>query len=148
MQISEEKLAKLKARGEKAAADWFKDNEDKIEFKIKQQLDSAVVDIVAKLLGFNNQWGRWEIDHCNGRNGNSAAGDFIQRNAKEGVDKWLSQIVFDLPTMPAGMLKSLRAEYKNTLEDELRNLLVQKAREDAQKMFENIIKDSTGDSGD
>jgi len=112
--------------------------------KIEDILDSHTEEAVAKLLGFDNKWGDWEVDHCNGRQGESAAGDWLRKTAKEEVDKWLAKQAGALPDLSPAQKKALREDYRNTLAYHVKERLQVLAREHAVEAGGKIWKEIVG----
>lgn len=135
-------IKNAEAKANQAAQDWLKSNEPDIERRVWALLNNHVQKIVVKLLGFDHHWGEdWELDHCNGRAGESAAGDWLRERAGEAVYAWLDQQAQALPNLPASAVKSLREEYARVFEREVRRLLSQKAVASAQAEVERICTD-------
>lgn len=112
--------------------------------KIEDILDSHTEEAVAKLLGFDNKWGDWEVDHTNGRQGESAAGDWLRKTAKEEVDKWLATQAGELPDLSAAQKKALRAGYQNELEYHVKERLKARAKDHAEDVAEKLWKEIVG----
>jgi len=147
--ISEQsRIEEIKQWAEEAREEWLKEHSDKEKVKhvVFDRLDTDLVSIVAKLLGFDDHWGRWEVDHCNGRGGQSAAGDFIKQMAGEAVTEWLLKQAKKLPKLPPTTIKALRKDYRTTYERELREKLHRLAGQQAGEDAERIFKEITGQS--
>lgn len=56
-------------------------NLSSLEERTKKLIDDSFETIIAKSLGFDNHWSKWEIDHCNNRR--SLFTDHISSIAKE-----------------------------------------------------------------
>jgi hypothetical protein len=122
----------------KAAEEWVKSKED-IAGEIKSLLDSKLEEVTMKLLGFNNRYGEWEIDHCNGRFGDSAAGDWLRDKAGDAVNAWLTKQAGNLPELPKTAIKSLRENYLSVLENQLRVKLTEKAKADSDAILKSAL---------
>lgn len=125
-----------------AIQQWEIDNSPSIiESKVRHVLDKNLQEITLKLLGFSNNWGRWELDHCNGRSGESAVGDYLRQIQKEAIDKWLSTI--EIPPLTQKMRKELgthaRNEYFRALEHHITDMAVDQATEDAKKILDSVL---------
>jgi hypothetical protein len=125
---------------DKAAADWLGKRKG-IADEITKLLDGRVQEIIGKLLGFDAHWGVWEVDHCNGRSGSSAAGDWLRDAAQGAVSGWLTEQAGKLPTLPKAAITSLRGDYLEAFQNELRDRLISKAKEDALAAFQQVIDD-------
>lgn len=110
------------ARDEWAAQ--FKTPED-VRAYVFGILDRRAETIVAKMLGFDNHFNGWEVDHCNGRAGESAAGNYLRRRVGNAVGEWLDKVGADIPPPPkacsAALRKAYADEYAGTAEREIRS---------------------------
>ena len=113
---------------------------EQIESRVRHLLDNKSDEIVAKMLGFNDSWGRWELDHCNGRSGNSAAGDYMRKCHQEAIEKWITKMA--LPVLPEDLnqklKQSLQAQFNRSLEEALRNKVIAYAQEEATRVFKEL----------
>ena len=115
-----------------------KNSEEALTQRVHNLLDDNAETIVLKLLGFDNRWNKWELDHCNGRSGESAAGDYLKQVQQEAIQDWLKKV--KLPelnkTLSSVMKKELEADYKRYLSQ----YLYEYAREEADKAAKEIIQ--------
>ena len=123
----------------KSIDQWKEKNSEKaLTQRVHKLLDDNAETIVLKLLGFDNRWNNWELDHCNGRSGESAAGDYLKQVQQEAIQDWLKKV--KLPelnkTLTSVMLKKLEADYKNYL----RQYLYEYARKEADKTAKELIQ--------
>lgn len=108
-------------------------------------LDKSKDDILRALLGFEkDSWGRqeWKVDHCNGRAGESAVGDYLRRHQQAVIDQWLAQV--DMPKMTTSMKKSMEKEALNVFKREFMRIMEAKvakyAEEQASTFFNSIVE--------
>lgn len=131
---------------QEALAEWATENSpEKLKAKCLRTLDNSREDILRALLGFEkDSWGRneWRVDHCNGRAGESAAGDYIRRHQQAAIEQWLHSVT--LPAIDAGMKKSMQQEAKDVFMRLFRKNLEAKvatyAHEQADIYFNEFIK--------
>lgn len=129
-----------------AVARWKEDNSaTTLAYKVRKQLDEKQETIICQLLGFKESWGKWEVDHCNGRSGNSAAGDYLREVRKEAIKEWFESV--QLPNMPASTVKSLKSEYLRTLEYAVKESLSRIARQKADAIANEMIEQCLNDEG-
>lgn len=64
---------------------------DSLATEISAMLTKERREIVLKLLGFDNSWGRLEVDHCNGRDKDSIIGRYLRDQAKPIVTAWMEK---------------------------------------------------------
>ena len=119
-----------------AVDDWRKENSTaNLKARVKTLLDNNSQEIILKLLGFNNHRGRWELDHCNNRSGDSAAGDFIRKTQSEAVNEWLTTVC--LPELDTATKAKFKKEantlYRECILRGLRKTVEQRAQEDLNK---------------
>jgi hypothetical protein len=133
------------AEADKAAQKWLNDRKDNIGEAVSRMLDERLQEIVAKLLGFDNNWDRWEVDHCNGRHGESAAGDWLREKSGDAVREWLTKQAGELPQLPEKAVTHLRKCYLETLEDTLTGAVRNKAEEDVAEAFDDHLKAIVGE---
>lgn len=125
-----------------AVAEWKAANtEEKIKETVINLLEKESKQIVLKLLGFSESWGKWEVDHCNGRGGQSAAGDFLTRVQQGAIQEWLKTVA--MPTMnratKAGMQKSAQSEYTYNLKRLVREYAAAQAATDAKEVIKQLV---------
>lgn len=126
-----------------AVAEWKSENtEEVLKKRVHDMLDKSSQEIIMKLLGFNDSWGRWKLDHCNGRSGNSPAGDYIKSSQQTAVAEWLKTVA--MPEISEALKKSLikeaSADYKATLQHKLREYVKQRANHDAALLLSDLIQ--------
>ena len=132
-----------------AVQEWKAENtEEKITRTITDLLNKESKRITLKLLGFEESCGTWRVDHCNGRSGNSAAGDFLRRVQQEAIQGWLTSVSMpdlDKKTQNA-LLRDAKAEYQSTLSQMVRELARAQAKQDAQSLIEELVESKLTDN--
>ena len=109
--------------------------------KVKDLLDSQSKQVVMKLLGFNERYGQaFALDHCNGRAGNSPAGDYLKGVQQEVVHAWLSQVKMPelTKTELATIAKDFKYEHQRALLSRLKNMAQAKADADANILLTSL----------
>ena len=124
---------------QEAYSEWLdKNSPEKIKKDCLKVLNESSEEILRKLLGFNkDSWGKWSLDHCNGRHGNSAAGDYIRKHQAAAVDAWLSQV--DLPKLTLQMKKSMEEHAQNAFTRAFNKQLREKVETFAQKQADEFF---------
>jgi hypothetical protein len=122
---------------------------ESLQASVIRQLDQAREEIVMKLLGFNTRYDqKWELDHCNGRSGESEAGTYLRNVQAAAIKKWLDSV--ELPPMPAQLSRSLQREtvhaYNDRLRAELRSMAHKKAEADAKAYINALTQASQLDN--
>lgn len=112
-------------------------NVEKIKEDIYSRMNKSQQEILLKLLGFDkDSWdGHWKLDHCNGRNGNSTAGEYLKSVQAEAVKEWLGKI--PMPTMT----DELKEKLANQMQKEFEYTLLNKAKDIAQNAANEQLKE-------
>jgi hypothetical protein len=135
-------ILKLQKEAEAARDEWLAKAD--VPGRVSQMLDNKLKDVVGKLLGFDVRWGsEWRVDHCNGRAGNSAAGDYLREKCGASVNEWLDKAAGDLPPLPKTAIRSIVSSYHEMLESAIRDQLYKKAQSEAEKIANSILRDVT-----
>lgn len=126
-----------------AVAAWKLNNTATVvKDKITRLLDANSKEITMKLLGFDQHWNEWELDHCNGRSGNSAAGDFIRSTQAEAIKEWLAQV--SMPSLDTKtknkLIKQAQATYEDYLSKAVRAAIERKAIADADLVIAHLTQ--------
>lgn len=127
------KVQQLKELYQKTVDEWLEQKKTTIEKETIEFLNKGKTDILYKLVGFDSRWGKgYEIDHCNGRSGNSIVGDILRDKQKEAIEKWISESL-TLPELSPQLIKEMNSyylrEYKRTLKEAVQALAQERARE-------------------
>lgn len=126
-----------------AMHEWSEKQVTDLKKKVFDRLDKHQEEVLLKLMGFDNRWGSsWNIDHCNGRNGNSPIGDFLKDTQEEAIKEWLSQIKMPAmsPKFKKNIEKDLRATYEQHFRQRSYEIARAKANEDLDDMLEHVLK--------
>lgn len=121
---------------------WQLENtEEKIQKEVYKLLDQSRNEIMFKLMGFDNHWGKWELDHCNGRAGESLVSNYLKETQKRALYDWLDS--FGQPKINASLQKSLIAimqrEFERTLKESLARRAQQMATEQVDTVLEKLL---------
>ncbi|MPS58852.1 MAG: hypothetical protein E2594_17040 [Pseudomonas sp.] len=116
--------------------------------QVHSTLDKEAKQIVLKLLGFDKDYSGYKLDHCNGRSGNSTAGDYIAKVQSDAVRDWLASVAMpELTDEERETIKaSVRREYVSRFRRELLQLSSAKAVADAKGLVNKISESLTIDS--
>lgn len=131
-----------------AVETWrIKNTDAVITARVNKVLDDHSNAITMKLMGFNSSWGKdWELDHCNGRAGESAAGDFIRQTQSAAIKAWLTLAIQDMPPMAtkvkARFQKDVQNEYDTLLRKAAYDYASKKADEDMTAIFASLASSS------
>jgi hypothetical protein len=108
---------------------------------LENAIDKGLQVILAKYLGFDNRYGRWELDHCNGRSGNTAAGNFVKAEIQKVCPDYLKKQVGDLPDLPKETIEDLKKHYLKRLESEVKQALNDFAVKEGRKIAKQLMDD-------
>lgn len=101
-----------------AVAQWKENNtEASIKKKVTDLLNKNSEELTMKLLGFNDRYNKWELDHCNGRSGNSAAGDYLRQVQQAAIQEWMKTAT--MPKLSDATVNRLKKEMQSDYEYQL-----------------------------
>jgi len=122
--------------------EWLQNQKpEQIRKEIFDTLDQAKNTIAPKLLGFSKgSWNnRWEIDHCNGRAGESVLGDYLKKHQAEGIKAFLDQLNFaEVKPLTKTEIEGIRKEYRSHLLSYVSESIREKARADADRLASQV----------
>lgn len=123
-----------------------------ISQEVYRRLEHSAKEIVSKFMGMDLKWGSgsnshiWEIDHCNGRAGNTLVGQYFVNRVQKVVENWLDTHVLEMFSVPdifsAQQTQAMMSEYKRTFEHCVKKALLEKAEKDAKLYVEQLLKQS------
>ena len=126
-----------------AVADWHQANPPaKVAQVIAKALDKHRDNTLMKLLGLERYGDSWEVDHCNNRSGESAAGDYLRKVQQQAIHDWFGNVCLpDLSDAEVTRLRTrMHAEYLTQLERGLRQQAAARAAADASAIIDAITK--------
>ena len=128
-----------------AIHEWLeKQNPEAIRKKVFDTLEAAKDEVAPKLMGFNKgSFGRgWEIDHCNGRAGESSIGDYMKKHQAEGIQQFIDQLeLTKLRPFNATEIQVLRKEYRESVIRKTREAVRARAERDANHLVNQLSVD-------
>jgi glutathionyl-hydroquinone reductase len=114
----------------------------KLQADIFRRLDKERDVILLKLLGFDASYGGWNLDHCNGRAGESTAGLFLKQVQGEAIKDWLTRTV--MPTLTderrESIMKGMAQHYESLFREGLKKAIADKAKADIAAVMDEIAK--------
>jgi hypothetical protein len=134
---------------EDAVQEWlYGRTEGDIYRQVFAYLDMNSQTIVRKLLGFDkdtfNQ--HFTLDHCNGRAGSTAAGDYLRSAATTAIREWFERNVPAHLFVDALSEKEVadfiaegKREYAYVVRQKLRDLAAREAEKSVQKFLQEVI---------
>lgn len=131
-----------------AIAVWREKNTDTVIAKrVTDLLDAHSKEITMKLLGFDTHYGKdWELDHCNGRNGNSVAGDYLRHNQATAIRAWLSTCMEDMKPMgvtaKARFNKQMQYEYEQEMHRNIKEIAAKQVNLDTTGLLATVASTS------
>ena len=128
-----------------AIHEWLeKQNPQAIRKKVFDTLEAAKDEVAPKLMGFNKgSFGRgWEIDHCNGRAGESTIGDYMRKHQQEGIQQFIDQLnLVSLRPFTKVEIEEMRKEYRQRVINKTREAVREKAESDAIRLVNSLSVD-------
>jgi len=110
--------------------------------EIPNQVKRGMSGTVARALGFENRWGGWEVDHCNGRM--SVVSELISSAAQTKVREAVMEASKEF-TISKTLKKAIMSDMKNVFNRAFRNTLGEEieklARQKAQEMAKQLMSD-------
>lgn len=119
-----------------------------IEKQVKKVLDAQGESLVLKLMGFSNKWGQWELDYCNGRSGESAAGDYFRKLHQQAIQEWMANN-FTLKLSDADkkrITRDVQREYVNAVAQGLAEAINEQANEDVKALVSQFVQSNQADN--
>ncbi len=131
-----------------AAEDYIADNPpEKVVKQTLEVLEENRNDILHTLLGFEvDRWGKghFKVDHCNGRGGESAVGDYLRREQSKAIENWLKTA--ELGELCEGTQADMRKEFNKIYRGRIESLVKEHAKQLALKHFNELVEqDALGD---
>ena len=136
-------IDKLIADISTAMHEWSEEQVTSIRKKVHARLDQHRDEVLMKLMGFTQEsfTGHWEIDHCNGRSGNSPIGEFLATSQKQAIEEWLTQIT--MPTMTPKFKKEVESDLRKVYQDAIRrevwDCAKSRAKQDLDELLEHAL---------
>ena len=123
---------------------WVQNNPpEKISKEVKSKLDKYKDEITLKLLGFDKNYGdrNWRLDHCNGRSGNSAAGDYLRATQAVAIEEWLSTLTLPVltPSQEKALLRDSQQHYYKAMRQAVMSKLTKKVEEDSTALINSML---------
>ena len=123
-----------------AAEEYIEKNPpEKVAKDTLKFLDNNRSAIQHTLLGFEpDRWnnGEFRVDHCNGRSGESAVGDYLREHQAKAINDWLKTA--KLAPLDKGAIASIQQEFQEIYRSRIQNLVKADAEALAQKHFEEL----------
>lgn len=124
-----------------AVEEWKgKNTAEAIKKTVTDLLNKESEQITLRLLGFNDRYGKWEVDHCNGRGGNSAAGDYLRTFQKTAIQEWFQSVAMPkiTPALQKNLAKDLQKTYDEFLSRGVREEVIAQAGRDAKELVKQL----------
>lgn len=126
-----------------AIQSWHEENTpEQLTKTIHQKLDKSASEILLKIMGYNKSWGEWEIDHCNGRNGSSEAGEYLKKVTQPAVEEWLAKVhtITLTPAETKQLMANIRKKYLYEVESRLRHAVEAAAQKHIDALVAEFVK--------
>lgn len=82
-----------------------------------KDLNAAKREVTLKMMGLDNRWGKWEVDHCNGRS--SPISQYLNEECSRMIGEWVRASIKEVLTeeMRGKMKKEIDAAFRNELRE-------------------------------
>lgn len=118
-----------------------------IQRQIVNDLTKERRNLALKMLGFDDRWGKIEIDHTNGRK--TVASDFIEQNVGPAVKKWADECLrpaieargrdkLNSPAVMKAIMKDFDNEFMYAAHKQMEQLAAQAGEEFANALADQI----------
>jgi hypothetical protein len=115
----------IKAKFVTAATEVANDaHGESVAQEIVKDLNAQKRDVTLRLLGIDNRWGKWEVDHCNGRE--SPITKLLAEQSQDVIRGWVNEAV------------------QEVLTTELKSKAMNDAKKALKKEIEQQVRDNTG----
>lgn len=114
--------AVLKAKFVQAVSDVANDaHAESVTEQIIHDLNAQKRQVTLKLLGLEDKWGKWEVDHCNGRE--SPITQYLADGAKETIKAWVNEAVAEVLTteLKSKIMNDAKKAIHREVQDLVRN---------------------------
>lgn len=142
-----EALELMRKRFQEVALDAVNEfDPEAMKAELLKDLNANKREVIAKLLGFDNRWGKWEVDHCNGRM--SPITDFINKTCREDVHAWVKEGIKEFKDSPefAKFRDQLKAKVVQNIKDRINDQLWSVANEAAKtastELYTELMKEA------
>ena len=118
-----------------------------IQRQIVDELTKERRNLALKMLGFDDRWGKLEIDHTNGRK--TVASDFIDQNVGPAVEKWVDECLrpaiearsrdkLNSPAVMKAIMKDFDCEFMYAARRQMERFAAQAGEEFANALADQI----------
>jgi hypothetical protein len=110
-------------------------NMEAVTHEVIKDLNASKREVTLKMLGLDNRWGKWEVDHCNSRK--SPVQSLIDDTCMEMVTTWVNDTIKEVLTDE--MKKKIKANIKAAFLSEIGDRHSYHARKMISEHAENIV---------
>lgn len=117
-----EMAAVLKAKFVQAVSEVANDaHAESVTEQIINDLNAQKRQVTLRLLGLDDRWGRWEVDHCNGRN--SLITQYLADGAEKAIQQWVNDAVKEVLTteLKSKVMEDAKKAIHKEVQDMVRN---------------------------
>lgn len=134
-------MANLRARVNAALVQEIENfTPEKIVQGIITQMRGAEREVTWKILGMDNRWGKWEIDHCNGRTSplSSELASRCEPLLSDAIAEIGQKVVAEMTVDPKAR-GQLKAAFKKELQSKLDRLLREAVTDQATRLANTLV---------
>jgi hypothetical protein len=137
----EDKINKLRLELDLQTEDQLTKALSSMPERIEGIINKRIEDIVAGTLGFENRWGRWEINNTNGRQTEAAnaVGRIINEKLDFALNEWTAEAL-KKGTLPKGWKEAARKEFDERVDWHLRELIREYAKDHINQHAEKLLQ--------
>jgi hypothetical protein len=133
-----EMAAVLKGKFVQAATEVANDaHAESVVEQIIEDLNKQKRLVTLKLLGLEDKWGKWDVDHCNGRE--SPITNYLAQGAKQTIKQWVNEAVAEVLTTE--LKTKIMNDAKKAIHKEVQSLVHNGTNEyNLRKLAEPVIE--------
>ncbi len=142
--------ADVRERAERAmTAELNKFDTDMFAKKIISDLNAQRDQVIWKILGLENRFGEWYVDHCNGRN--SPITQYLTENIQPLIDAWMREALVEvLKDKEAGIrkfaVKAVQEEVKRTMSYAARDFARRAVDQHVSRIVQEVVTEVMADA--
>ena len=131
---------KLEAKVEKAIQKWMAENstEEEIYSYVSDMLTKQRYDMVARLAGFSNTWGKWEVDWSS----SYPIAQMLKKTVEDSIRAWFAS--HPMPALSDAQETLIFNEYKRLLVQEMKYRARETAVQVAEEEFSKLVRQKLG----
>ena len=140
----EKQTQELQDEAQKIVGQWLLGKKNNLKQEIESILNKQQKKLIARLMGLDLDYDgcSFKVDHCNGRSGESAAGDWLKAKHSDLIQKYFDDLG-KFPKLSLAEKTSIKNSFKEELIRNLNNECRELARKKAKEIMDEIVLNTT-----